>query len=324
MFDDYDKKAFGDYILNADESRFTIDLSRCNLIQIIARMISIKSKLSPNYGKQFSSLLHNLLLIQKDFKCKLMPWHVTDIFWSNFIPYCLQRGLALSTIKTLCSQLKTSVEWGARYNAKISNTYDILKIPPYSHQQIALTPDDVSRIYHFNIGTINRRSQYLRNMTRVKDMFVLSCNLGQRFSDMVRIDESCFDRNIFSILQQKTGTVARVDIDKMSIDRKTTYKILETYGYKAPVTGDISSYDRYIKQLLLYVGFTEKVKRECKINGYIQTKYYPKYKLIASHTARRTFATINVMRGFRISEIRRATGHRSESAFEKYICYYND
>lgn len=56
-------------------------------------------------------------------------------------------------------------------------------------------------------------------------MFV-SCNLGQRFSDMIRIDKSCFDRNIFTIFQQKTGNKARVDIDKMSIDKKTTYYIL--------------------------------------------------------------------------------------------------
>ena len=37
--------------------------------------------------------------------------------------------------------------------------------------------------------------------------------------------------------------------------------------------------------------------------------------------ARRTFATNNVLRGLKTSEIRRATGHKSESAFEKYICY---
>lgn len=324
MFDNYNRNDFEKYFNFADIDKFTIDLSNYNLIQVISKMISIKSKISPNYGKKFSCLLHNLILIQKDFDCKLMPWHITDIFWNNFIPYCLDKGLSLSTIKTICSQLKTSLEWGARHNAKISNTYDILKIPPYYNQQISLTPDDVSRIYHFNIKEINRRSQYLNNLFKVRDMFVLSCNLGQRFSDMIRIDKSCFDRNIFTIFQQKTGNKARVDIDKMSIDKKTTYYILEKYNYNAPIKGDISNYDKYLKQLLKYIGFNEIIKRECKINGYVQTKYYEKYKLITSHTARRTFATINVLRGFRISEIRRATGHKSEGAFEKYICYYDE
>lgn len=85
-------------------------------------------------------------------------------------------------------------------------------------------------------------------------MFVLSCNLGQRFSDMIRIDKSCFDRNIFSILQQKTGTSVRVDIERMSLDRNTTYEILEKYNYKSPLSTDISCYDRYLKQLLMQFG----------------------------------------------------------------------
>ena len=109
----------------------------------------------------------------------------------------------------------------------------------------------------------------------------------------------------------------------MSIDERTTYKILEKYNYNPPLTTDISCYDKYLKELLQYVGFDEEVKRETKVNGHVETKIYPKWKLIGSHTARRTFATVNVLRGHRLSEIRRATGHKSESSFEKYICYYD-
>lgn len=32
-------------------------------------------------------------------------------------------------------------------------------------------------------------------------------------------------------------------------------------------------------------------------------------------------ATVNVLRGHRYVDIRRATDHKSESGFEKYICY---
>ena len=155
-------------------------------------------------------------------------------------------------------------------------------------------------------------------------MFVLSCNLGQRFSDMVRIDKTCFDRNLFTILQQKTGTYAKVDIERMSIDRNTTYKILEKYGYESPLKTDISNYDRYLKELFQYIGFNELIKQETKVNGHIDIQYVPKWKLIGSHTSRRTFATNNIIRGLKTSEIRRATGHKSESAFEKYICYFDE
>ena len=315
---------FSSYLLQSKESTFALDLSKSSTVEIIQELIKMKSKISPNYGKSFSTLIYHLRGIESQFGCCLMPHQVTDIFWHNFIPYLLSKGLSLSSIKKACSQLRTALDWGARYGAKIAPTFDLVKIPPYCRQQVALTPDEVSHIYHFDISTIKRRPQHLKKLEAVRDMFVLSCNLGQRFSDMIRIDKSCFDRNIFTILQQKTGTYARVDIERMSIDRNTTYTILEKYDYKSPLTTDISCYDKYLKELLQYIGFKELIKRETKLNGHIEVCYEEKWKLIGSHTSRRTFATNNILRGLKTSDIRRATGHRSESAFEKYICYFDE
>ena len=160
-------------------------------------------------------------------------------------------------------------------------------------------------------------------MERIRDMFVLSCNLGQRYSDMIRIDKASFDFNKFTIVQQKTSTKAIVDIDKFCVDRKMVYQILEKYNYEAPFKGDISSYNKYLKYLMLHVGLTEEIKRESKINGFIHTEYIPKYKLIGSHTGRRTFVTINLLRGIPLHEIMRASGHTSYSSFQKYWCYYD-
>ena len=49
-----------------------------------------------------------------------------------------------------------------------------------------------------------------------------------------------------------------------------------------------------------------------------------KYQLISSHSARRSFATINVLRNIPRSQILRATGHSSENAFNRYICYNDE
>lgn len=325
----YSDSQFRDFLTNPFQN-LVIDLSNATLLEVIESLTTVKNKLSPCYGKHFSSLIYHLKGIEREFQCVLMPTHITDVFWCNFIPYLLSKGLSLATIKTSCSQLKTALGWAAKHNAKVSGSYDILKIPPYCHQQIALTMDEVSHIYHFDVNTIPRNIQYRRNIQRVKDMFVLSCNLGQRFSDMVRIDRTCFDRNIFTILQQKIGTHVRVDIERMSLDRNTTYSILEKYDYFTPLKqrekSDISSYDRYIKQLLRYIGkeFNDQVKRETKINGHVKVDFYPKWKLITSHTCRRTFITNNVMRGYNAMEIMRSSGHKTYTSFEKYLCYFND
>lgn len=315
---------FGAYLHISKDQLFILDLSQATLLEVIDEQIKVKQKLSPKYGKGLSCLKRHLRIVEERFGCTLMPVQVTDIFWVHFTHHLQQQGLAIPSIKTLCSQLRSALAWASRHRAIISPSYDVIQIPECRHQQIALTPDEVSRIYHFDIKTIDKRPQYLRHIEKIRDMFVLSCNLGQRYSDMIRIDKSSFDFNRFSIVQQKTGTKAVVDIDKFCIDRKMIYNILEKYDYKAPFDGDISSYNKYLKYLMKAVGLTEEIKRETKVAGMIQTERSPKYKLIGSHTGRRTFITINLLRGIPLHEIMRASGHTSYSSFQKYWCYYDN
>lgn len=301
-----------------------------SMLEVIEEFIKFRSTLYPSISKQLSCLIHNIERLEKDYEVTLMPHQVTDIFWCNFVIYLTENGLKPSSIKNLSSRLKTILTWAAKHGAKIHSSYELVKIPEYNGQQISLTPDEVSHIYHFNIKKlILRRPQYLNHLERVRDMFVLSCNLGQRFSDMIRISPDHFNKNIFTIVQQKTGTKAVVDIDRFSIDKKTTYRILEKYNYYSPLHGsgiDISCYNKYLKQLLKYIGeeMNEEVKIDTKIQGEIRSEFIPKWKLIGSHTSRRTFATVNIIKGIKESEVRRATGHKSESSFERYICYSSD
>lgn len=320
----YTEAGFQLFLEQSRNSFFHLDLSNATLMQCIDELIKMKIRVSPNYGKNFGCLRYNLAKIENHFGCVLMPHQITEVFWHNFIPYLIGNGLALSTITTLCRQLRTAIDWASRFGAKVNPTFDLIKLPSYCHQQIALTPDDVSHIYHFDIRSLKFRPQYRRRLEQIRDMFVLSCNLGQRHSDMLRIDKSCFTHNTFAIMQQKTGTRAKVYLDRMCIDLKTTYAILEKYHYEAPYKGDISNLNKGIKELLRIIGFSEEIKRETRVNGHIETSFIPKWKLVSSHTARRTFATINIMRGHRANEIRRATGHKTDTAFDKYICYFDD
>lgn len=320
----YNNSDFGAYLHLSKDQQFVLDLSQSTLLEVIDELIKVKQQVSPKYGRGLSCLIKNIKLIEQQYGCTLMPVQVTDVFWAYFTNHLQRKGITISSIKTLCSQLRAALAWASRHRAVISPSFDFVRMPSYHHEQIALTPDDVSRIYHFDISTINRRPQYLSHLEKVRDMFVLSCNLGQRFSDMIRIDRHSFNRNIFTIMQQKTGAKAKVDIDKFSIDPKTTYKILEKYDYQSPLTTDISCYNKYLKYLMESVGFTEEIKIETKISGLIQTEYIPKYKMIGSHTGRRTFVTVNVLRGIPIHEIMRASGHTSYSSFQRYLCYYEN
>lgn len=312
---------FRSYLEQSLRNPFTLDLRDRSLLEVINAAIKAKSRLHPNYGPSLGCLVHNLRKLEDQFRTTLYPVQVTDIFWGYFIPFCQQNGLKSSTIGTISAQLRSLLNWAVKYNAKVSPTYGDFKVPNVRNREIALTADEVSRIAYFDIDRFyaDRRKDFRETMHRVRDLFVLSCNLAQRHSDMVRIDRECFDRNIFAITQQKTGSRAVVNIDLYSIDAKTTYRILERYDYKAPYPGDIGNYNHRLHLLMRDIGFTETVRTEERVDGQLVTENVPKWKLIASHTARRTFATVNVLRGVNIHALKRCTGHQDLRVLEHYV-----
>lgn len=312
---------FRTYLEKSLRDPFTINLRDRTLMETVRAAVKAKSRLHPNYGSSIAGLVYNLELLEKDYRVTLMPAQVTDVFWGYFISFCQDRGLRASTINTMCQQLRSILNWAVKYNAPVSPTYADFSVPKARNQEVALTADEVSRIAYFDIDRFyaDKRKDFRDTMRRVRDHFVLSCNLFQRYSDMVRISPECFERNVFRIVQQKTGNVAVVNIDKYAIDAKTTYRILEEYGYEAPYKSEISNYNHKLHLLMKDVGLDDLVRIEERRNGRMVVENVPKWKLISSHTARRTAITVNVLRGHNIHGVKKCSGHSDLRIFDNYI-----
>lgn len=309
------------YLMQSIYSPFVLNLENSSLMEVIKSCASSKSKLHRKYRESISCLVFNLKALEREYGITLQPVQVTDIFWEYFITFCQGRGLKSSTIETMCNQLRSILNWAVKYNAKVSPTYGDFKVPKVHNQEIALTADEISRIAYFDIDRYyaKRRSDFRETMHKVRDMFVLSCNLFQRYSDMVRIEPSCFERNIFRITQQKTGSLAVVNIDKYAIDAKTTYRLLEKYGHRAPYTSTIGNYNYYLHILMRDIGLDDEIRLEERQGGELVVENIPKWKMISSHTARRSAITVNVLRGHNIHAIKRCSGHSDLRIFDRYI-----
>ena len=329
--------SFGEYLTTSMDNMFTLDLTNSTLIGCIDKMCEIKSRSHPNIRQNYRMLVKKLENIQQMFGCTIMPAMISSVFWNHFIPFLADQGLKYSTIGHVKANLITVLNWSSKYGVKLNPSYSEVDIPNYIPSKISLTPDEISHIYHFKIGMaetysfrskkmLKMRKNKIETLEKVRDMFVLSCNLGQRYSDMVRISPENFKNGIFSIVQQKTGNKCHVPINTLSIDNRITFAILEKYGYHAPYTGDINNYNTYLHEILYHIGedFLEDVYIDNKINGIITRETKQRFQLISSHSARRSFATINTLRNIPRSKILRDTGHSSEKAFSRYICYDED
>ena len=187
----------------------------------------------------------------------------------------------------------TRIFWAAKHGCKLSSTFDSYRIPSYFARKLALTQDEISHIAHYDVYKLPGRPQTIKTLERVRDTFVLCCNLGQRYSDIIPTH---------------------------------TYRLLEKYGYRSPYTSTASNFNHYLHKLLKIIGdeFDQTVSQEVKENGVMVREYHKKWELCTSHTGRHSFISINVMRCPTEAEVRKCSGHSSARSFERYISFGED
>lgn len=319
-----------DFRIFGDTSRFEniIDCSKKSVVECVIAYVQNKST-SKNVlkavGEQYRPLVKYLKLVETTNNITLMPSVIGVLFMDRFENFLLGKGLASSTVAGIICKLKCVMRWAGGYGAKISADLSNYKVNSTDAKpKIALSEDDIQRIFWFKIENLPVRPQLKRTFTKVRDHFIISCYLGQRYSDTIRVEKTNFtgtSKEVFSIVQQKTSNEVKLNFAELyGKYPKIVKTLLEKYKYKAPWSGDLANYNRYLKKLCEYIGFTEVVKFEYKTkDGQMMSKEFPKYKLITSHVGRRTFITNAVKKNINTQLVKKASGHKSDSSFGKYV-----
>lgn len=321
-----------DFRIFADTDKFEhiIDLNGKPLTECIEEYIKYKERsVSKGTVAKYRMMLRNIRDIQEKNDMTVYPIVVGTMFMGRFSEFLSSRGMSQNTICSMCSSLKSVLKWASVFGAKVSDEAQTFKTRPQdSRPKVTLSQEEISRIYWFDIDSLHVRKDKKAMFKKVRDQFVLSCFLGQRFSDARRIEPSNFvgiKKDTFRITQQKTGNRAVVQFDKLYDEYPyLAHRILNEYGFRAPYSGDISNYNKRLHEFLKYVGIDDEIHFECKVNGVIVDKTYKKYELISSHCSRRTFITNAVKRGVHTQQIKRASGHTTDKSFGKYVIFQED
>lgn len=91
-------------------------------------------------------------------------------------------------------------------------------------------------------------------------------------------------------------------------------------NYGASIGGLVHNLDNYyLHQLMKDIGLNDTVRIEERVDGKLVSENIPKWRLITSHTARRTAITVNVLRGHNIHGLKRCSGHTDLRVFDNYV-----
>jgi integrase len=150
-------------------------------------------------------------------------------------------------------------------------------------------------------------------LRKARDLFLLGAWTGLRFHDLSTLNDQHIDSDRIRIRSNKTGR--RVVIPLHPMVREI---LARNGGVPSPISNQ--KLNAYIKEVGAMVpSLSHKIAIGITKGGILKEIIKPKYELISTHTARRSFASNLYRQGHPAHSIMAITGHRTEGAFLRYI-----
>ena len=216
------------------------------------------------------------------------------------------KGLKVNSVGKTIKHLKSFLK--DRMRKKIIPFMDLgaYKVMEEEVDAVYLSWSELSLIYHLDLSAKS-------NLEKYRDLFVLGCLTGFRFSDYINIKPEEIRNGMLYVNQTKTlSTVVvplRTDAKKILIDK---------YNMQMPQVSN-TNFNYYIKDVVKLAGIDELIKITHKRGNKITEETRPKYAWIMSHTCRRSFCTNEFLDGTPTNLIMGISGHKTEKAFRRYI-----
>jgi len=151
---------------------------------------------------------------------------------------------------------------------------------------------------------------------KIRDLFIVGCYTGLRFSDWHKISEDSLieedGTKILEILTEKTKKLVMIPV----LDELET--VLEKYNYNIPKIVS-QTFNEQIKLICKKVLKNKKFKRVYSEAGEVKEEKTLRWQFISSHCARRSFASNFWEMGIPANILMQITGHASEKQFFEYI-----
>ncbi|MBN1462679.1 MAG: phage integrase SAM-like domain-containing protein [Paludibacteraceae bacterium] len=286
--------------------------------------------LSPNTKKQYVTTANHLkrfakLTKKEDFKFS----DINQKFYSNFVEYLqkeiqkvddngiplfnedktpklLKKSFTQNSVGKYIRALKVMLNEATRVGVNSGIAYN----------EFHVFNEDVDNIYLDENELTILKDADLKNipyLDRARDWFLLLAWTGCRFSDLEKIARTDIKDGFITFRQQKTNTKVTIPLHPVVLE------VLEKYNYSMPNSITNQKFNDYIKEVAKAAEIDSPEVITKTIGGVLKSTTFPKYKLITSHTGRRSFCTNMYKRGLPTLMIMSISGHKTEKSFLKYI-----
>ena len=246
----------------------------------------------------------------------VLDCQVTDIdghHMKDFVRHLVGRGVSNNTVRNYLTHLRTFLRWCEQNGNSVppsAFSVDIrLKVP--RSEPLFLTPDEIHRI-----ATLDLEEGTFPSL--VRDIFLLQCYTGLRFSDAVDLRWSDITPSYIRVTTRKTVDELTIDLNDHARGVLDRYRHLEGVTERVFPRVGLTAFDTHLH----HIGQMAHIEAPVTVvttSGGIRTEHVvPKWQRLSSHVGRKTFISLALSAGVPHAVIVKWTGHRNMDAFMRY------
>lgn len=273
-----------------------------------------KRRVSKDVIKDYNSLKKHLSNFQKDKKVLITFNTITFQNYTKLREYLIYdaikpdgtKGLSINTVGKQMKNLKAFMRDSIKRGITDYRDFSFLKVETEEVDSIYLNEKEIEAIYRTDLSELPHLDKY-------RDLFIIGCETGLRFSDFSKLKSGHIKGDFIRKKVAKTHKSIVIPISKL------LREVLNKYNNNPPNDISLQRFNEYIKIIGLKAEIEEEIITVRKVGVGKEESTNLKYELISSHTCRRSFCTNQFNRGMPTLLIRKISGHKTESAFLRYI-----
>ncbi|GEO04499.1 integrase [Adhaeribacter aerolatus] len=279
-----------------------------DFVEVFQQFIHVRET-DPTYTtsviKNYKTALSHLGKFASLQKVKLKFGDLNNRFYESYKAYLFNKQLQPNTVGNQIKQLKAFLNWATEEGYNNNMAFRKFKKPSESTVITVLTEEERDLLANFDLSENGR-------LGRVRDLFIIGCFTGLRFSDLANLKPENFKGDFLEIRTIKTKDHLRIPIAPQ------VRRIVAKYETGLPTITNQKA-NEYLKELGEIVGLEAMINKVKYPGGKRMEEMVSKFKLMTTHMARRTFITIALKKGMPQVTLRKITGHKDLRTMLKYV-----
>ncbi|SNT28938.1 Site-specific recombinase XerD [Ekhidna lutea] len=214
-----------------------------------------------------------------------------------------EKGISDNSAGTSLRNIKVFLNYLIDRNYDVPDIASKIKVPRIDKTIIYLTENEIDQLYYHTF----QKTKY----ERVRDVFVLNCYTGLRYSDLQRLNKNHIHDEAIVMRAYKNQNDLFVPLTKRPLE------ILDKYNYELPQLSE-QKFNSYIKEACDIAKIHSQVELIKTSSGNKSYKYEPKWKTITSHIAIKTFISLCGKKGISPKAVSEITGKSVEIIIKHY------